>query len=87
MPGISRVNADSAGGTIIGNLAPTIQVNNSPIAVKGASIVGHGRGTHRSPVMVGASSTVFANGIPVCRSGDSANCGHTASGSGSVNAG
>jgi uncharacterized Zn-binding protein involved in type VI secretion len=87
MPGISRVNADSAGSTIVGNLAPTVHVNNNPIAVQGASIVGHGRGPHSSPVMVGSLGSVRAHNIPVCRSGDSASCGHVASGSGNVNAG
>jgi uncharacterized Zn-binding protein involved in type VI secretion len=87
MPGISRVGVDAAGSTIVGNLAPTVLVNGSPIAVKGAAVAGHGRGPHSGPVMVGASGTVTANGIPVCRAGDSASCGHVASGSGNVSAG
>jgi uncharacterized Zn-binding protein involved in type VI secretion len=87
MPGISRVGVDAAGGTIVGNLAPTVFVNGSPIAVQGAAVAGHGRSPHSSPIMVGASGTVKANGIPVCRAGDSASCGHPASGSGNVNAG
>jgi uncharacterized Zn-binding protein involved in type VI secretion len=87
MPGISRVGADAAGGTIVGNLAPTVFVNGSPIAVQGAAVAGHGRSPHSGPVMVGASGTVKANGIPVCRAGDPASCGHAASGSGDVNAG
>jgi len=84
MPGTSRVGKDAAGGTIVGVLAPTVIVNNSPIAVKGAAVSGHGRGPHRGPVMVGASGSVFANNIPVCRAGDAASCGHPASGSGNV---
>ena len=44
MPGVSRVNADSAGSTIVGNLAPTVFVNGNPIAVKGAAIKPHGKG-------------------------------------------
>lgn len=87
MPGISRVGADAAGGTIVGNLAPTVFVNGSPIAVQGAAVAGHGRGPHSGPVMTGASGSVKANGIPICRAGDSASCGHTASGSGDVSAG
>jgi len=84
MPGISRVGKDAAGGTIVGALAPTVIVNNSPIAVKGAPVSGHGRGSHSGPVMVGSSGNVFANNIPVCRAGDAASCGHPASGSGNV---
>lgn len=84
MPGISRVGVDAAGGTIVGNLAPTVLVNGSPVAVKGAAVAGHGRSPHSSPVMAGASGSVKANGIPICRSGDAASCGHAASGSPNV---
>ena len=87
MPGISRVGVDAAGGTIVGNLAPTVLVNGSPIAVKGAAVAGHGLGSHSGPVMVGSLRSVTANGIPVCRAGDAASCGDAASGSGNVNAG
>jgi uncharacterized Zn-binding protein involved in type VI secretion len=87
MPGISRVGVDAAGGTIVGNLAPTVLVNGSPIAVKGAAVSGHGRGSHSNPTMSGSSGTVTANGILICRAGDPASCGHAASGSGDVSAG
>lgn len=87
MPGISRVGVDAAGGTITGNLAPTVKVNGSPVAVQGAAVAGHGRSPHSSPVMDGHSGTVKANGIPICRAGDAATCGHAASGSGNVSAG
>lgn len=87
MPGVSRVGVDAAGGTIVGDLAPTVFVDGSPIVVKGAQVAGHGNGPHAGPVMSGASGTVFANGIAVVRSGDNATCGHTASGSGDVFAG
>lgn len=84
MPGAARVGIDAAGGTIVGNLAPTVFVDNSPIAVKGAAVSGHGKPPHASPVMSGASGNVFANNIPVCRAGDAATCGHAASGSADV---
>lgn len=87
MPGVSRVGTDSAGGTIVGDLAPTVFVNGKPIAVKGAAVTGHGNGPHSGPVMSGASGTVYANGIAVVRDGDAATCGHTASGSSDVFAG
>lgn len=88
MPGVTRVNTDAAGGLIVGNLAPTVLVNGSPIAVKGAAILAHGLPPHApSPVMIGASGTVFAQGVAVCRSGDGASCGHSAGGSGDVFAG
>ena len=80
MQGVSRVGADAAGGTIVGNLAPTVFVNGKPIVVKGATVDGHGRSPHSSPVMSGSSSTVYANNILICRQGDTATCGHVASG-------
>lgn len=85
--GVSRVADDSAGGNIIGVLAPTVFVNGKNIAVVGASIANHGTGLHSSPTMTEGSSTVFANGVPVCRSGDASSCGHVASGSDNVFAG
>lgn len=81
MPGISRINRDTAGGVIIGNLAPTVYANKTPVAVQGALISNHGRRPHSSPIMVGAAGTVFANNIPISREGDPASCGHIATGS------
>lgn len=87
MSGICRVGVDTAGGTIVGNLAPTIFVNGSPIAVNGAEVASHGLSPHSAAVMIGGSGTVRANGIFVCRAGDAATCGHTASGSSTISAG
>lgn len=87
MPGVARVGVDAAGGTIVGSLAPSVRINGSPVAVVGAAVAGHGKDAHAGPVMASGSGSVFANGIPVCRSGDSASCGHGASGSGNVFAG
>lgn len=84
MPGVSRVNVDTAGGVIVGKLAPTVFVNGKPIAVKGAEISSHGDSPHEGPVMQGSSSTVFANNKKICRRGDAATCGHTATGSSNV---
>jgi uncharacterized Zn-binding protein involved in type VI secretion len=79
MPGIARVNQDSAGGLITGNLAPTVFVNGQPIAVKSAAVQPHGLGSHAGSVLDGSSFVVFANGIPICRVGDLASCGHAIS--------
>lgn len=79
MKGVGRVGVDSAGGVITGVLAPNVIVNGSPIVLVGAAVTPHGTGTHSSPVMVEGSSTVFVNGIAVCRTGDAASCGHTLS--------
>lgn len=81
MPGIARVGVDTAGGTIIGGGQSTVFCNGSVVAVIGDRVQGHGKAPHSSPTMVEGSSTVFAGGIGVCRAGDSASCGHSASGS------
>lgn len=81
MPRVARVNVDSAGGLIIGVLAPNYLINGEPVALVGAAVQGHGVGVHASPTMAEGSSTVFVNGIPVCREGDLASCGHPSTGS------
>lgn len=90
MAGASRVGTDSAGATITGPGESSVKVNGSSISVKGDSVTPHSPEDtpHMGgPVMVGSSTTVFAGGIPVVRAGDSASCGHSASGSGNVNIG
>ena len=87
MPGISRVGVDSAGGIITGGGQSSVYANGALVAVLGDAVAPHGVSPHDSAVMVEASSTVDAEGIPVCRAGDAASCGHTASGSGNVFAG
>lgn len=87
MSGVSRVNTDSAGGLIIGVLAPSVYANGANVVCFGADVQNHGVAPHAAPTMSGHSGTVYANGIAVCRAGDAATCGHTASGSGNVFAG
>ena len=81
MPGLSRVGTDTAGGVIQGGGQSTVFCNGSLVAVIGDLVAGHGRSPHSNPTMVEGSSSVFAEGIGVCREGDAASCGHTASGS------
>lgn len=81
MPGVSRVGVDSAGGTIVGVLAPTVYVNGARVTCLNASVSGHGMPPHDAPVMAQSSGTVYAAGIPICRQGDAATCGHPATGS------
>ena len=76
MPGAGRVGDDAAGGPIVGVLAPTVFINGRNAACRGAAVAGHGKPPHSSPVMVGASTTVFCEGKNLCRTGDSASCGH-----------
>lgn len=88
MPGISRIGLDTAGGVITGPpMAATVLVNGAPVAVLGAMVAPHGTGPHLAATMIAASATVFAGGLPVCRAGDAASCGDTATGSSDVTAG
>lgn len=81
MPGIARVGVDTAGGIILGGGQNSVFVNSSLVAVIGDAVAGHGPGVHASPVMAEGSTNVFANNIGVCREGDAASCGDTATGS------
>lgn len=81
MPGIARVGIDTAGGVILGGGNSTVYINGALAAVIGDAIAYHGDFPHNAPVMVGGSNNVFINSIGVCRAGDAASCGHTATGS------
>ena len=87
MPGVTRVGQDTAGGVVLNGGNSTVFVNGSPGAVIGCQVSGHGDSPHSGPSMITGSSTVYFSGIPVCRQGDAASCGHTATGSGNVSAG
>tara|TARA_B100000963_G_scaffold351985_1_gene364462 strand:+ start:78 stop:341 length:264 start_codon:yes stop_codon:yes gene_type:complete len=87
MPGIARNGVDAAGGIAIQG-SSNVNVNGSGAVRIDDKVASHGLAPHSpTPPMVDGSTTVFANGIGVCRSGDAASCGHTISGSSNVNAG
>ena len=87
MSGVARNGVDVAGGVAIEG-SGDVNANGSGVVRIGDKVASHGVSPHSpTPPMVGKSSTVFANGIGVCRSGDAASCGHTISGSSNVNAG
>ncbi len=87
MPGIARKTIDSAGGVQLAGGQVTVYANGALVVVLGDPVAGHGDPPHAAPVMVQASTTVFAGGIRVCRAGDAASCGHASTGSGTVFAG
>jgi len=87
MPGIARVGTDTAGGVILNGGNSTVIVNGVPAAVLGSPISGHGDSPHNGARMVTGSGSVFVQGISVCRQGDVASCGHTATSSSNVSAG
>lgn len=76
MPPLGRVGVDAAGGTVVGNLAPTVRVGGAGVVVQGALVASHGTGIHANATMSGHSILVRAQGRFVCRSGDAASCGH-----------
>jgi uncharacterized Zn-binding protein involved in type VI secretion len=86
MPGVTRKGTDSAGGSLAAG-SPNVFVDGAAAVRIGDAVTGHGDAPHNSPTMSAGSGSVFVNGIGVCRAGDAATCGHTASGSGDVNAG
>lgn len=84
MHGIARINQDTAGGLIVGALQDLVTVEGTLWAVLGDPVQGHGIAPHAAPVMAQGSSFITINGIPVCREGHLASCGHPATGSGSM---
>lgn len=84
MPGIARVGTDSAGGSILGGGQTFARVQGALWAVLGDAVAGHGEGTHAGPTLAQGSPFARINGIPACRAGHTASCGHAASGSASM---
>jgi uncharacterized Zn-binding protein involved in type VI secretion len=86
MPSIGRVNADRAGGLLLtGN--PSVEINGLPAAVLGSLIQDHGRNEHDLAKMNVGFNGVLIGGLPVCRTGDVASCGHPLVSSSNVEAG
>lgn len=85
MGGICRVGVDSAAGVILGvNQNGTVFANGSLVSVDKDKVQGHGPGAHAGPVMIANTKNVYVNGIAVCKEGNTATCGHPASGSNNV---
>lgn len=87
MPQLTRVTANSAGGPIQGPGASTVFCEGQKVSLLQDKVAPHGKPPHASSIMVGSSSTVFANGKPVVRAGDNASCGHPANGASTTFAG
>jgi len=87
MPAVTRVSADRAQGAILGPGSSTVFTEGQRTSLLGDRVAPHGKAPHSSPTMVESSSTVFATGKPVVRAGDSASCGHPATGASTVFAG
>ena len=85
MPGVSRDN-DTAGGDLIPSQT-TVFANDEEIIVHGDSVASHGSSPHNSATMVAGSNHVFIGDKAVVNAGDAATCGHTSSGSTTVDVG
>ena len=76
---------DSAGGGIITSAVQAfVSIDGRRWIVVGDPVAAHGSGSHNSATMAAGAGFVSIDGVPVCRLGDAATCGHTATGSGFV---
>jgi uncharacterized Zn-binding protein involved in type VI secretion len=78
--GIARVGVDTAGGTQLGGGQGFVRVGGALVAVLGDAVAGHGDAPHAAPAMAEGSLFARINGIPVCRQGHLATCGHATTG-------
>jgi uncharacterized Zn-binding protein involved in type VI secretion len=79
MGGVSITTKDSAGG-IINPKQTWFKIDGSPATIVGCPIVPHGPGLHAGPKMAEGAPWFTIDGIPICRQGHKANCGHPTTG-------
>ena len=85
-----KTDANTGGGTISSVLQSTVFANSKLLSVNGSSVTTHGvsPNVHAGATTANGSSTVFAGGTAVNRTGDADSCAHTRTGgSSSVNIG
>ena len=85
-----KTDANTGGGTISSVPQSTVFANSKLLSVNGSSVTTHGSdpAVHSGAKTANGSSTVFAGGIAVNRTGDADNCTHTRTGgSSNVNIG
>ena len=82
-------DANTGGGTISSVPQSTVYANSKLLSVNGSSVSTHGDPVvHSGATTANGSSTVFAGGVAVNRTGDADSCTHTrAGGSSNVNIG
>jgi len=80
MTGIAVKALDSAGGAQLAGGQDFFIVQGQPVVVIGDPVQAHGQQSHASPVMAEGESWFTVNGIPVCRAGHLATCGHASTG-------
>lgn len=84
MPGIARKDIDTAGGIQLGGGQGFVRIEGHEWILLGDPIQGHGVPPHDAPVMAEGSPFVRIGGVPVCRAGHAATCGHVSTGSGAM---
>ena len=85
-----KTDANTGGGTISSVPQSTVFANSKLLSVNGSSVTTHGTdpAVHSGATTANGSSTVFAGGTAVNRTGDADSCTHTrAGGSSDVNIG
>ena len=85
-----KTDANTGGGTISSVPQSTVFANSKLLSVNGSSVTTHGvsPNVHAGAKTANGSSTVFAGGTAVNRTGDADSCTHTrAGGSSDVNVG
>ena len=75
-------DANTGGGEINSIPQSTVFVNSKLVSVNGSKGTGHGIGIHAANAWdtANGSSTVFAGGIAINRTGDADTCAHTRAG-------
>ncbi|MCJ8142976.1 PAAR domain-containing protein [Ancylobacter sp. A5.8] len=81
MPGIAVKSLDSAGGAHLAGGQDWMTVEDQLVVVLGDPVTPHGDPPHSPlPIMVEGSEWFLIDGVPVCRAGHRASCGHASSG-------
>jgi uncharacterized Zn-binding protein involved in type VI secretion len=80
--GIAVKGLDSAGGTQLAGGQSFFSVENALVVLLGDPVAGHGLPPHAAPVMAQGSGWMTLGGVPVCREGHAASCGHPSTGRG-----
>lgn len=82
MPGITVKGLDSAGGTQLGGGQDFVSVAGVLVIVQGDAVAPHPPFPPHTtnPVMAEGCDWLTISGIPVCREGHAANCGHATTG-------
>lgn len=78
--GITVKLKDSAGGMQLAGGQHFFYVEGSEVVLLGDAVQPHGKAPHMAPNMSEGSSWMKLNGIPVCRQGHKASCGHASTG-------